>query len=320
MPPTTLPGEGWLPIPSERRVLVRMRCSHRPPLQSPRDAGPRPGFARDARAHPSVRQPDADLPGGLVERVFVGALQLTLGGIVIGLVGALSRGERGAVMLMTAVVLLALTASALARHGYVLALLRRQPCGALLMPVPALLAVLADGGAGSVWVPLVVVTVGVSATVGCPSGVLGCATVAVAAYAGIAALDDAPPGERLDAVASQAIATIVVGAGVALLVSTLATSVEHERRAAIEPDQTPLAVNLQPAPDLAAPAARIGLSPAELRVVGRLAAGRAPKQIAAEYGLTLATIRTQLQTAKRKTHARTLNELVAVFIQADGQL
>jgi len=43
-----------------------------------------------------------------------------------------------------------------------------------------------------------------------------------------------------------------------------------------------------------------------------LARGRAPKQLAADGGVALATIRAHLQNAKRKTRARTLTELVAI--------
>jgi DNA-binding CsgD family transcriptional regulator len=54
------------------------------------------------------------------------------------------------------------------------------------------------------------------------------------------------------------------------------------------------------------------LTATERRVVGRLAAGRAPKQIAADWGLSVATIRAHIRAAKRKTGARTLNELAAL--------
>lgn len=53
------------------------------------------------------------------------------------------------------------------------------------------------------------------------------------------------------------------------------------------------------------------LSPAEQAVVGLLADGLTPKQIAHLRGTSLATVRTQIKRAKRTTQARTLDELVA---------
>ncbi|WP_170178824.1 helix-turn-helix transcriptional regulator [Solirubrobacter pauli] len=61
----------------------------------------------------------------------------------------------------------------------------------------------------------------------------------------------------------------------------------------------------------------IDLTPAEVRAVEGLAAGRAPKQIAFDQGVTLATIRTHLKHAKRKTGARTLRELAAFVARPD---
>lgn len=59
---------------------------------------------------------------------------------------------------------------------------------------------------------------------------------------------------------------------------------------------------------LPAPRAR-PLTDTERRVVEGLAAGRAPKQLAYEWGVSLATIRTHIRNAKRKTGTRTLREL-----------
>lgn len=54
------------------------------------------------------------------------------------------------------------------------------------------------------------------------------------------------------------------------------------------------------------------LTSREHLVVRGLARGRAPKQLAADCGVSLATIRCHIQSAKRKTRARTLPELVAI--------
>jgi FixJ family two-component response regulator len=54
------------------------------------------------------------------------------------------------------------------------------------------------------------------------------------------------------------------------------------------------------------------LSRKERAVVAGLADGRAPKQLAVDCGVSLATIRCHIQSAKRKTSARTLAQLVAI--------
>jgi DNA-binding NarL/FixJ family response regulator len=56
----------------------------------------------------------------------------------------------------------------------------------------------------------------------------------------------------------------------------------------------------------------VRLTAAERRVVEGLACGRAPKQLAYEIGVVLATVRTHIRNAKRKTGARTLRELAGM--------
>ncbi len=47
-----------------------------------------------------------------------------------------------------------------------------------------------------------------------------------------------------------------------------------------------------------------------------LASGSAPKQLAYQWGVSLATVRTHIKHAKRKTGARTISELTALAAQA----
>ena len=64
-------------------------------------------------------------------------------------------------------------------------------------------------------------------------------------------------------------------------------------------------------------ATRIRLTSTEIKVVEGLAAGMAAKQLAYEWGVSLATIRTHIQHAKRKTNARTLPQLAALAAHPD---
>ena len=58
------------------------------------------------------------------------------------------------------------------------------------------------------------------------------------------------------------------------------------------------------------------LTPREREMVGQLANGLLPKQIAFQSGASLSTVRSALQSAKRKTGARTLHELAALSTAA----
>lgn len=68
-----------------------------------------------------------------------------------------------------------------------------------------------------------------------------------------------------------------------------------------------------PTPNAAIPGPDAGdaLSGAQMEIVDLLASGLSPKQISHSRGTSLATVRTQIKQAKRKTGARTLEDLVA---------
>jgi DNA-binding CsgD family transcriptional regulator len=82
-------------------------------------------------------------------------------------------------------------------------------------------------------------------------------------------------------------------------------------RAPIQPVPTalPLAVD--------EPVTRVPLTAAEREVVVLLADGHAPKQIALLRDVKLSTVRSQIKTAKKKTGARTIPELVAMLSEGD---
>jgi DNA-binding CsgD family transcriptional regulator len=59
------------------------------------------------------------------------------------------------------------------------------------------------------------------------------------------------------------------------------------------------------------------LTPSEIKVVEGLAQGKSAKQLAYEWGVTLATVRTHIKHAKRKTGARTLRQLAGLVARSD---
>jgi DNA-binding CsgD family transcriptional regulator len=65
-------------------------------------------------------------------------------------------------------------------------------------------------------------------------------------------------------------------------------------------------------------AARHRITPAELRVLERLVAGLAPKQIADQFGLRISTVRTQLSQLFLKTSTRNQRELVSLALRSGG--
>jgi DNA-binding CsgD family transcriptional regulator len=73
----------------------------------------------------------------------------------------------------------------------------------------------------------------------------------------------------------------------------------------------------RPRPQLPSPSPATELTPTERRVVEGLADGSAPKEIAFRWGVSIATVRTHIRHAKRKTRARTLSELAGMTARAD---
>lgn len=265
----------------------------------------------------------------LVDRLFLRALQLGLGGVLFGIAFFPLRGRGSPLELATAGVLLALATAALAWRRPLLELLRSHPAAMLLFPLPPLVAVTLDGGFDSVWTPLVGITVGVPATLGLPWLSLGCALCAATGQATAAWLNraGARSDEILETAVFNALGTVAVGVGIALCVATLADFLQRRPQilSQLRENDLPLgpprrAPGAQPAQRLLMPAPRTPLSASELKVVALLAAGRAPKQAAADLNVAVSTVRSHLKAAKRKTHARTLTELVGLFLVEDGRL
>ena len=264
----------------------------------------------------------------LVDRLFLRALQFLLGGVVFGIVFFPIRGRGSPLEIATAAVLLGLAGGALNRRRSLLELLRRYPAATLLFPLPALVAVTLDGGFDSVWTPLVAITVGVPATLGLPWLSLGCALHTASGQAAAAWINRSHTrsDELVETALFNALGTVAVGVGIALSVATLALLLQRRPQILAELRNRELLLDAAPDPGhdnrpaALPPAPRTPLSPAELDVVSRLAAARVPKQVAADLGLGISTVRSHIKAAKRKTHARTLTELVGLYVMEDGRL
>jgi DNA-binding CsgD family transcriptional regulator len=62
---------------------------------------------------------------------------------------------------------------------------------------------------------------------------------------------------------------------------------------------------------------QLALAASGRQVVALLATGRVPKQAARDLTIALATVRSRISSAKRKTGARTLDQLVAMYAEAE---
>jgi len=265
----------------------------------------------------------------LVQQLFLRALWFALGGVLFGIALLALRGRGSPLELATAAGLLVLAIAALAWWRPLLELLRSRPAAMLGFPLPPLLAVTLDGGFDSVWTPLVGITVGVPATLGLPWLSLGCALWAATGQATAAWLHRAEVDRAhiVEAAVFNALGTVAVGVGIALIVATLADFLQRRAQILMQlrEDDVPLDPShrqpaAKPSKRLLMPAPRMALTAAELKVVSLLAAGRAPKQAAADLDVAVSTVRSHLKAAKRKTHARTLTELVGLFLMEDGRL
>lgn len=273
-------------------------------------------------------------PGGgaidaFVSHMFMRSLQAGIAVIVAVLVLSVGAGALSAVALAIGACLLVLAMGMLWLRDRALDFLARSPRAALLLPVPVLVAIALDGGGESRWTPLIAVSVVIPALLGHPRIALACAGVAASgqAIAVLIAAEQTPGKRVLELVLFNATGTVAAALGVALSTAALARSMRDaptdvERLRGVHPLLPPALPSANPAgtDDRAHPCETEPLTPAELGVVELLASGRAPKQIALDLGIAIATVRTHLKRAKRKTRARTLSELAGAHVASEGDL
>jgi DNA-binding CsgD family transcriptional regulator len=241
------------------------------------------------------------LGGGPAPVVLEGAALATLGllgCIWIGLAGRLLRPRGRTVLVMAAFV----AGGALDHHVW-------SDYGEVAIAIVALIAVVAP-----------------------PLWVAGCEVLAVLGYM-LGLLTSGRSAEWMlfgpgfGQVANEAVGLALTGAVMLLAIGALrltlrgaTASLAGTRRggSSLTP-QLAAAVRVTPAALLgrADPrAVTTPLSEAERRVLDCLAAGLAPKQAARKLGVALPTVRSQIATAKRKTGARTIEQLVGLFAEA----
>ena len=216
------------------------------------------------------------------------------------------------------------------RHA-LCAALRVRPWLVVVVALVQLAAAAADGIVDGPFVQVTLTSIGLASVVARPRTVwvcvalldLGCAAAILVEHPPSGLVDDGHLAGALGALLGYAFAALVV-LGLAGLFAHFVANADgmldalRSGRGALTPALAGAVVaGTAPRALLARPSPFSALTPREVRVVEQLADGARPKEIAAAWGLALATIRKDLRLAKQKTGARTLPELAAMTTWAD---
>lgn len=269
----------------------------------------------------------------------VAALALQTGMTLLLATAALGTGvvivQGGSfVLIAQGLLIVAITVVSLIRVDIAVRVLRRRGV------VIALVGVFCGAGAVEhglqpAYSSVLLALVWISAVVESAPGVLVCVLVAWVGFA----LDVLLEGHVLQAehgsVAAQSIgelAILLVSSGLTFAAIRILRITLARAPAGLEQARAGASDSLTPALAAAVRGERIGalsrgdpvaitasLSPAERAVLTLLARGLAPKQAARELVVTLATVRSHIASAKRKTGARTLEQLVGLFAESQRE-
>ena len=257
-------------------------------------------------------------------------LSLWVAGGSLALAIADGLGAQPARRVGVGLVLVASTAAALWQRERVCSTLRTRPWLILLVAAAQLIVVAIDGLVGGPYVAFTLTSIGVAAIVAAPRTVWWCVALLDLGYAVGVSLEYAPAelAQRGDlaGVVGQLLgypfaALSLLGLAVLFKrfethVGVLLDSLRHGAPA-LTPALTQ-AIQRPRQPLLLSPwRPTIRLTASEIKVVEGLARGYAPKELAHQWGVSLATVRTHIKHAKRKTGARTLPKLAALVADPD---
>lgn len=282
-----------------------------------------PGEASGAAADRQLQDPRLSLD------VLTGALALSLwvafGCLVLAITNGL--GEHPVRRLVVGLLLVAGTALLLWQREVMVGVLRARPWLVLMLAAAQLAAAAADGVIGGAYVAFSLTSTLVAVIAARARTVWLCVALLELGY-GTAVLADATPaslardghlGSVLGAMVSYPVAALLAMAvrrRFSRFVGRVEATLDDIR--AGTPAFTPaLGSAIRGTPLALAPAPLPALTPSERRVVEGLAAGKAAKELAHAWGLSVATVRTHIHHAKRKTGARTLRELATLPSRPD---
>jgi DNA-binding CsgD family transcriptional regulator len=265
--------------------------------------------------------------------VFTVALALTLwmaiGSLVLGLADGGPHPTRRALI---GAALVAVTATALWRRRAVCAWLRTRPWLVVPLALAQLAPAMIDGlPAPGPYAAFSVTSIGLAVVVARPRTVWLTVAVLDCSYA-VVVLVDRSPAQLADSGRLSHVLGALLGFPFAALIClglvslfarflvSVPQTLDALRHGA--PALTPALTEAiergpRPRPQLPPPSPVAELTPTERRVVEGLADGSAPKELAFRWGVSIATVRTHIRHAKRKTRARTLSELAGMAARAD---
>ena len=267
-----------------------------------------------------------DLPLDVLTAVLALSLWMACGSVVLAVADGLGahparRGVIGGALVLACVV-------ALWRRREVCAALWTRPWLVLPIAVVQLGLAAADGLVGSPYVAFSLTSIGIAVVAARARTVWLCVALLALGYLALASIQYSPSELATDGRLGTVLGAVVgyVAAAVPLmllrqrftwLTGGVESFLDDIRHGA--PAFTPALGAAMTLGRVALPAGRPRLTPAERRVVEALASGSAPKQMAREWGVSLATVRTHVKNAKRKMGARTLPELAAMASRPDWQ-
>jgi DNA-binding CsgD family transcriptional regulator len=261
--------------------------------------------------------------------VFAGALALSLwvasGSVVLAIANGL--GDHPTRRLVSGLLLVGASAFMLLRRDAVARVLRCRPWLVLPLAAAQLGPAIVDGLIGGAYVAFSLTSVGIAVIVARARTVWLCVALLMASYAtGVLAgrspaalVDDGQLASVLGAMISYPVAALLfmgLRRCFTRFIATIESTLDDIRAGA--PAFTPaLAHVIRGMPLALAPPPPAELTPTERRVVEGLATGRAAKELAHAWGVSLATVRTHIKNAKRKTGTRTLRELATLPSRPD---
>jgi DNA-binding CsgD family transcriptional regulator len=287
------------------------------------------------RPLPDARAAEEKLPSDVLAIVLWLSLWLSSGSLILAVAEGL--GPHPLRRVLIGVLLVCASAAALWRRESLGAWLRARPWAVVPLAAAQLGAALVDGLLGGPYVAFSMTSIALAVVVARPRTVWLCVALLDAGYALAISVDHTPAalvrdghlGGVLGALLGYPFAALF-GLGLVRLFARFLANVDpildamRHGAPALTPalsgaiargGRAPLGLPPARVPSLPAPSAR--LTAAERRVVEGLASGSAPKELAHRWGVSLATVRTHIMHAKRKTGARTLSQLAAMASQAD---
>jgi DNA-binding CsgD family transcriptional regulator len=266
--------------------------------------------------------PNARLSSDILTIALALALWVALGSFALALADGLGPAPVRRVVIGLALV--AVSAVALWRRGAVRAALSARPWLVVFLAGAELATVAGDGLLGGPYVAFSLTSVGLAVVAARARTVWLCVAVLTTGYTGLVLIAHSPATLAHKGELGGAIGAAVTYPVVALVllwlrrrftwfVDGIRPMLDDMRvgAAAFTPALA-RAIAAGPRPAQLPPSKLERLTPAERRVVAGLAAGAAPKELARQLGVSLATVRTHIKHAKRKTGARTLRELAAI--------